>query len=148
MIKIRTSASINFTVATVHNATQEEARYWSVKGKIFVIYRLTLCSGNLEKKLDEYLGLMNSVANQEGVQRARSTLMRAVYQCIQNCGDKLSDGEVKTLKKAIDKFVQKRNQILARRVIQALDKGRWDVLRIEVSQYCLIFKCDAHNSDS
>lgn len=93
-----------------------------------------VCSGDLEKKLDSWLGIPNSLANQEKIQKATSALMRDVYHCIQTCGDKLSDGEVKTLKKAIYKFVQKRNVILARRIIQALDRERWDMLRIEVHQ--------------
>lgn len=58
--------------------------------------------------------------------------MRDVYNYIETCSGKLSEEEVKTFKKAMDKFVQKRNDILARRFIQALDKEKWDLLRIEV----------------
>lgn len=60
--------------------------------------------------------------------------MHDVYNYIDTCGGKLSEEEIRIFKKAMNMFVQKRNGVLARRFIQALDREKWDMLRIEVCQ--------------
>lgn len=91
-----------------------------------------LYAGVLKKQLDQYLALSNSLGNRKKIQEARSLLISAACKRIEGCNGKLSNKEIKALKNAMNKFVDRRNEVLARRVMQALDESKWGALRIEV----------------
>lgn len=110
------------------------------------VFLTGLYAGVLAKQLDAYLALPNSLTNQKKMREAKSRLITAASKRIDGCKGQLSEQDIKTLKEAVNRFVSSKNEVLSRKVMQALDKNNWKALRIEVPKLSRIYSAPSHTS--